>query len=75
MTIIGETYQINGTVQHAYCRSNKLIPIQMCYLGVDPGLTCIDENNILQFLSYSGTVYGLSRPNPVYVPAYRFMCE
>jgi hypothetical protein len=74
MTIIGETYQVNGTLQHAYCRSNKLIPESLFYNGVVPGLSCIEEENVIQFLSATSTAKGLDRSKPA-VPPSKFMCE
>jgi len=74
LTIIGETYQVNGTLQHAYCRSNKLIPENMFNRGIIPGLTCTEEENSLQFVSATTTAKGLSRLNPQ-LPASKFMCE
>jgi hypothetical protein len=74
MTIIGETYQVNGTLEHAYCRSNKPLPENLFYNGVVPGLSCNEEANVIQFLSAPPVAKGMVRLNPQ-MPASKFMCE
>jgi hypothetical protein len=74
MTIIGETYQVGGTTQNAYCRSKRLIPATDCYGIPCQSPVCNQEQNYYQFYAYGVNGRGLSNYNP-YVLASLFLCE
>jgi hypothetical protein len=74
MTIIGETYQVDGTTQNAYCRSKRLILASDCYeLPCTPPV-CIEEENYLQYYSYSSGTRGIMGFSK-YMAASHFLCE
>jgi hypothetical protein len=74
MAIMGETYQVSGTTQNAYCRSKRLILEKDCYTGACTPPVCIEEQNYLQFYSYTSSTHGF-KGFSIYMLASRFVCE
>jgi hypothetical protein len=77
MTIVGETYQINGTANNAYCRSHRPIASSECYMNepCEPPV-CVEGNNFLNFYSFGTSILGLKMymPGGDYAPKV-FICE
>jgi hypothetical protein len=72
--IIGETYQVDGTIQNAFCRSKRLIPATECYSNPCPLPSCVNEaGNYLELYAYN-TNFGLLAANLI-SPASNFICE
>jgi hypothetical protein len=71
--IIGETYQVDGTIQNAFCRSKRLIPVTECYTKPCPLPVCLEPGNYLRLFSYS-LYFGLV-PTDLNTPAPNFICE
>lgn len=77
MTIVGETYQINGTENNAYCRSHRPIAVSECFDSICGDQECEEDDNYLNFKSYSSSSLGLRMFMPgsgSYLPEV-FICE
>jgi hypothetical protein len=77
MVLIGELYQIGGTLQNAFCRGKRIIaPASECRGGICAPATCpnSDEQNTLQFLAAGALKFGIIIQDNA-SPAARFLCE
>jgi hypothetical protein len=77
MTIIGETYQVNGTAKNAYCRSHRPIASSECYGSAQSPCeppVCNEEENIYHFCSYGTFGLKMSLPLLDYISQV-FICE
>jgi hypothetical protein len=76
MTIIGETYQINGTENNAYCRSHRPLTESDCYESACEPPACIEDHNYFNFKAFMDYSLGLRMflPGDYYAPKV-FICE
>jgi hypothetical protein len=72
--MVGETYQVGGTKQNAFCRTKRLISESDCYTGVCQPPVCNQEQNHYQFYTYGVELHGLFGFN-IFQLANAFLCE
>lgn len=71
--MIGETYQVDGGLQNAFCRSKRILAVSECYSSVCRPPVCLEEGNYYEFYTY-GADFGLMAAELANPPT-RFICE